>query len=284
MAVGDVPLEVFERVGHGIINASRQYPTRNARRFRAMFGVPSTICPLLWHQMHLRGTLPKKGQPKHLLWALMFLKLYEVELAMAARCGVDEKTYRKWVWAFLPALSSMNVICWEKRKTPMPHKCYVSLDGTDFRIQEPSPFDPKWYSHKFKGPGLRYEIGISIASGDIVWAYGPAPCGSWSDLKIARTGIVRVMEHGEMIIADGGYKDARYFITPNGLNNRDSRIQTVIRARHETVNRRFKQFSVLGNRFRHPLEKHGLCAHAVFKITQSMIENGYPLFNPSHCI
>lgn len=25
---------------------------------------------------------------------------------------------------------------------------------------EPSPFDPKWFSHKFVGPGLRYEVGV----------------------------------------------------------------------------------------------------------------------------
>ena len=31
--------------------------------------------------------------------------------------------------------------------------CFISLDGTDFNIQEPSPFDPKWFSHKFEGPG-----------------------------------------------------------------------------------------------------------------------------------
>lgn len=33
----------------------------------------------------------------------------------------------------------------------------VSLDGTaDCIIQEPYPFIPKWYSHKFHRPGLRY--------------------------------------------------------------------------------------------------------------------------------
>jgi hypothetical protein len=33
----------------------------------------------------------------------------------------------------------------------------VTVDGTDFRINEPS--------HKFKGPGLRYEVAISIKGG-----------------------------------------------------------------------------------------------------------------------
>ena len=46
--------------------------------------------------------------------------------------------------------------------------CFISLDGTDFRILEPSPFDPKWYSHKFKGAGVRYEVGICLKTGWIV--------------------------------------------------------------------------------------------------------------------
>lgn len=63
---------------------------------------------------------------------------------------------------------------------------HVSLDGTDFRIREPQPFNKKWFSHKFKAAGVRYEIGISIVEGEIVWASGGFPCGEWPDLKIAK--------------------------------------------------------------------------------------------------
>jgi hypothetical protein len=38
----------------------------------------------------------------------------------------------------------------------------VTVDGTDFRINEPTDFSTKWFSHKFKDPGLRYEVAISI--------------------------------------------------------------------------------------------------------------------------
>lgn len=41
----------------------------------------------------------------------------------------------------------------------------VTVDGTDFRINEPTDFSTKWFSHKFKGPGLRYEVAISIKGG-----------------------------------------------------------------------------------------------------------------------
>jgi hypothetical protein len=45
-----------------------------------------------------------------------------------------------------------------------------SVDGRDFQIFEPEPFDSKWFSQKFKGPGLGYEIDLSLEGCDIVHA------------------------------------------------------------------------------------------------------------------
>ena len=56
---------------------------------------------------------------------------------------------------------------------------FVSHHGTDFEmIYEPSRFDRKWFSHKFHGPGLRYEVGLSIFTGEV---NGGVSCGrrSW---------------------------------------------------------------------------------------------------------
>jgi len=44
----------------------------------------------------------------------------------------------------------------------------------------------KWYSHKFHGPGVRYELAFCIRTGDIVWAYGGVLCGEWADLRLVR--------------------------------------------------------------------------------------------------
>jgi hypothetical protein len=41
----------------------------------------------------------------------------------------------------------------------------ITVDGTDFRLNEPTDFSTKWFSHKFKGPGVRYEVAISIKGG-----------------------------------------------------------------------------------------------------------------------
>jgi hypothetical protein len=41
----------------------------------------------------------------------------------------------------------------------------ITIDGTDFSIYEPTPFSTKWFSHKLKGLGVRYELAISIGGG-----------------------------------------------------------------------------------------------------------------------
>ena len=124
-------------------------------------------------------------------------------------------------------------------------RCKITVDGTDFRIQEPSPFDPKWYSHKFRGPGLRYEIGVCIKTGWIVWVNGPFPAGAWPDREIARSGINRHLENNECYVGDGGYYDGgQWAEMPTGHNNAEQKMYALARARHETVNSRFKMLWV----------------------------------------
>jgi hypothetical protein len=157
-------------------------------------------------------------------------------------------------------------------------KCLASIDGTDFRIQEPSPFDPGWYSHKFKGPGLRYEVGVALQTGDIVWLNGPFPCGSHSDRKIARDeGLIASLSPGEYFVADGGYK-GDFAETPTGYNNDDQRMKSLARARHETVNGRFKQFGILQQVFRSDDITHRTAMRAIVNICQIVIEQESPLF------
>lgn len=90
----------------------------------------------------------------------------------------------------------------EKRFQGAPRCTFLSLDGTDFRIMEPSEFNPKWYSHKFNGPGLRYEIGICIRIGNIVWANGGYPCGGWPDIKIFRDALGYALHPGEVTMTN----------------------------------------------------------------------------------
>ena len=148
------------------------------------------------------------------------------------------------------------------------NQVYVTIDGTDFRILEPRPFSRSWFSHKFKGPGVRYEIGVSIATGWIVWVNGPYRCGTWPDEKIAQDGLHHILEDGERYIADGGYKSRLALVPDDTTTQQECNYIQIYRTRHETINHWFKKFKVIGDRFNGEVEKHGIFTHAVVNIVQ----------------
>ena len=83
-----------------------------ARAFRETFGTNLHIVETVWRLMAQEGILPDKGQPKHLLWALHFMKVYPKTAPGCAAVGasggaVDAKTHRKWVWAFIGAIAEL---------------------------------------------------------------------------------------------------------------------------------------------------------------------------------
>lgn len=84
--------------------------------------------------------------------------------------------------------------------------CLCSVDGTDCRIREPAHFSFTWLSHKLHGPGLRYEVAVSIHYGNIIWVYEPFHCGSWPDLKIFLNKLATVLLGNERVVADTGYQ------------------------------------------------------------------------------
>lgn len=74
-------------------------------------------------------------------------------------------------------------------------------------------------------------------------------------------------------MADKGYPDHRYFILPNHKNHYQHKR---IMSRHETVNKRMKQFNILKQSFRHNLEKQPMVFYAVINLVQLMLDNGNP--------
>ena len=157
-------------------------------------------------------------------------------------------------------------------------QCMLSVDGTDCPIQEPSEFSGRWYSHKFKGAGLRYEIAICIQTGWVVWANGPYPCGAYPDIKIFRDRLKDELITGEMIVADRGYKDGRIYVnSPTGYRNQGETEKAHVRSRHEHINMRIKKFKILSTRFRARREKHWMAFHSIINMLQVEIEEGQPL-------
>lgn len=173
----------------------------------------------------------------------------------------------------------MNVqLNWRNRKCNVSYQmANVSVDGTDLVIKEPSPFDSKWFSHKTNGPGVRYEIGIQIHTGIAVWAHGPFPCGSYTDLRIFRLRMKLLLDDGEKVIADRGYPDGKV-INPDSEANMYSTFNATVRARHETFNSRLKSFAILGDRYRHDIRLHSDVFFSVLNLVHLSIVHFNPLF------
>eukprot|EP00557_Chaetoceros_sp_GSL56_P006075 CAMPEP_0176492108 /NCGR_PEP_ID=MMETSP0200_2-20121128/8797_1 /TAXON_ID=947934 /ORGANISM="Chaetoceros sp., Strain GSL56" /LENGTH=259 /DNA_ID=CAMNT_0017889597 /DNA_START=26 /DNA_END=802 /DNA_ORIENTATION=+ len=228
---------------------------KNMERYRAHFGTSPGVCALLWNE--ISTIVPRKYCFKHILWGLMFLKVYATESVLAGKIGVDEDTFRDHMWVVIKAIASckLRVIKFEKRlEKRNGSMCNLTVDGTDFRIQQMVPFWKGWFSHKFKGPGLRYEVGLNIQTGCICWINGPFAPGVWNDLQIFRLTLKTRLPPGEKVEADDGYRGDERVSTPmDAQNMHESLMKDNARGRHETVNRRFKQFNCLSQVFRHEI-------------------------------
>ena len=160
----------------------------------------------------------------------------------------------------------------------------MTIDGVDVGINEPMPFSPLWYSHKFHGPAVRYELGVSIKTGWIVWVHGPFPAGDFPDLEIFRLGLKDLLGANERVECDQGYAGDAKTRTPNDFaDDINWRYQKgKARARHEAINGKFKQYRILSNVFIGDRNKHFLIFNAIAAIVQSEILEGRLAFELAH--
>ena len=165
-------------------------------------------------------------------------------------------------------------------------ECLVSIDGADFKIQEPEPFSPIWYSHKHNGPGLRYEVGVCIQTGWIVWLNGPFAPGENNDLKIFRSGLSMELDDGERVEADKGYRGELQIRVPSDFEGRQEWkwMKGRVLARHEAINGKMKEFKILSSVYRGEREKHYLIFKAVAGIIQSEIVNDRAIFEVDYVL
>ena len=101
----------FESIASSILrkDISKSSPTLRDRLFRSIFGTSSVVCSVLWEYLRRYGTVErKKIKQKHLLWSLMFLKLYANEECHASLAGCDQKTFRKWIWIVLKDIQRLE--------------------------------------------------------------------------------------------------------------------------------------------------------------------------------
>lgn len=106
----------FRRLGFDLVHrdpatvAPRSVATEMSE-FRGMFGTWWTICAIIWRMMrdHCPNYLVPAAEPKHLLWALAYMKLdISQEVIARAICGVSPKTFAKWAWHFVEGVSFLE--------------------------------------------------------------------------------------------------------------------------------------------------------------------------------
>lgn len=89
----------FQREGNLITKHTGPWNEIGLMRFRKFFGVTPGICRQLWT---LLLEYHEESQPRHLLYALLFLKLYEEDFINTALCnGEEESVFRVHAWKYV---------------------------------------------------------------------------------------------------------------------------------------------------------------------------------------
>lgn len=78
------------------------------RRYKALFGVSPFLVFKLW--LRIKFCPIPNAKPHHLLWALLFLRVYATEEVNVALAACDKKTYRKWCWIFVDLISKLPMV------------------------------------------------------------------------------------------------------------------------------------------------------------------------------
>ena len=253
-------------------------------KFKSFFGASAEVCFDLWYRLDPTVNISRYAEPKHLLWALMLVKVYAFENALAKLAGCDEKTFRKWAWLFLEEISETvmpQVISLDNRfRDDVGNTIKMTVDGVQFLCKVCDGFTRRqMWAWKFKKPGVNCGIGICIRTGDIVWAEG-SHLGPYHDLTMYRECLKLYLEDDEMVSADRGYRGDETVSTPYTQSEEEQEISKIHRARHETVNCRMKMYGALNTAFRHGIVKHGRVFRTVATLVQLAIEiDGERLFD-----
>ena len=129
------------------------------------------------------------------------------------------------------------------------------------------------FSFLLQASGVRYEVSLCIQTGMICSVVGPYPCGAWPDINIYRYWLRHQLNEGEQIEADAGYRGEESIRDPDDCHTwGEWQMKFNVRARHEHVNQRFKNFVCL-RQFRHftseeDMSSHKFCFDTITSIVQ----------------
>lgn len=101
-------IDHFRYEGAKIAGTTTDSGVLQERQFLSFFGVKPKVCELAWQIME--ENIPDGMSTKHLLWGLLLLKVYSTETVLSSFAGVTEKTFRKWSWESIKALSRLDMV------------------------------------------------------------------------------------------------------------------------------------------------------------------------------
>jgi hypothetical protein len=79
------------------------------RTFRSLFGCCAAVALDIWTRLVTMETVPEGGTITYFLWTLLFLKVYgSTEVMLKVAGNPDAKTFRKWVWSFIPPIGNLQ--------------------------------------------------------------------------------------------------------------------------------------------------------------------------------
>jgi hypothetical protein len=285
------------RIGLKLIGVStqrqqRQLPKTNLHDFSSHFGTDPGVCAKIWEDLQtttiaeaqLDASLKGGANIKNFLRSCHFLKRYKTEQERKVDSGNSKKTVRKWTWFFLAKIKALREqkIVWPDNWTS---NFIISMDGVHCNYHEEKhptlSKNPALFSHKYNGPGLMYELALSLYDSKLVWLKGPISAGT-SDLAVYKSDLKQRIPVGKKIIVDRGYRDKKdpRLVTPNSHDSPE--LQTFkarARMRQEAFHTRLKRFDCLTDEFRHDRVKHGLCFESVCVIVCYEMEMGKPMWD-----
>ena len=104
-------VEEFHFIGSSLCKKAKGISKRQFlqhRKYIALFGTTPPVCARLWILLKQYRSL--RGEKKHLMWALLFLKTYATESVLSCIIGSDEKTIRKRFWIYIDALAELPLV------------------------------------------------------------------------------------------------------------------------------------------------------------------------------
>lgn len=298
-----------------VFRASTRFKTRVAE-FKAHYGSPPSVLATVWCDLVTTGIEEarlddadncEEGLTRFLI-ANFFLTHYP-------KCSRDTaqkfRMYYKdvegdniWRWvAKIAALKSEKIFWHESMSDPHGPKFPLTVDGKDQQRWEVKHSklnkDRRYYSHKFDGCALKWEIGVAVHIPQIVHLAGPFRGGKHDssiykgeedecdkELRL-KLGVLEKYESleskipdGKFGIADGCYEGGKKLALPcNGDSKELKKFKSRARCRHESVNGRMCKFNAIGHCFRHSIQKQKITFEAVAVLVQYHLDDGSPLFS-----